>query len=211
MATTILTSASAFERLCAKTGEKTQECSLKTNDIEKYIKSFADGKISYEEVWVMTPKKYSSCTADIYINGTLFEGSSQEEASEAIKKEFQLAKVKELPVRKAKPAAPSNPEIIPATAIKNLITMTIASKHVKIEEVLENSEIPLNPLTLQVIINQAVSKALPDDELYYKYLDEIKAEAQVFKETVEKFSELKALPLEDYKPFIEVLNKRNLW
>jgi len=110
-------------------------------------------------------------------------------------------------------SAPINPEAIPATAVKNLTTVKSAMLILgdSFEDKVSNSEIPLNPLTLQVIINSAISKVYPEDKDYYAYLDELNASAKLISDNVKKFSELKSLALDDYKKAIEWLNSKNLW
>lgn len=114
---------------------------------------------------------------------------------------------------KSSDAAPVNPEAIPATAVKNLTTVKsgMAILGDSFDEKMSNSEIPLNPLTLQVIINAAVSKVYSEDKDYYSYLDEINASAQLISDNVKKFSELKSLAIDDYKKAIDWLNSKNLW
>lgn len=114
---------------------------------------------------------------------------------------------------KSAEATPVNPEAIPATAIKNLTTLKSAIDVLgdDFESKIADSEITLNPLTLQVILNSAVSKVLVEDKDYYDYLDVINASAKKIEDVIKKFSELKSLPMPDYKKAVDWLSAKNLW
>lgn len=177
-------------------------------------------KFQYTEFWNKGGSGGDSFIEDLVIDGKPF--SFEENNIDTIEKlvayfcstydlQDSYAKASRAPKSEI---APLNPEAIPATATKNLVTLKIAAEKIGMDAVksgIDSSDIPLNPLTLQVIINSAVSKKLIEDSDYYAYLDQIKAENEVIVKNVSKFSELKTLPLSDYKDAITLLNEKNLW
>jgi hypothetical protein len=176
-------------------------------------------RFSYTEFWDKGGSGGNSFIEDLIIDGQSFSFEEHnintiEDLVSYFCKTYNLEDTYSKNSRsKASDAAPVNPEAIPATAIKNLTTLKSAMNILgdSFEDKISKAEIPLNPLTLQVILNSAVSKVYIEDNDYYGYLDEINASAALISENVKKFSELKSLAIEDYKKAIEWLNSKNLW
>ena len=176
-------------------------------------------RVSYTEFWNKGGSGGDSFIEDLIIDGQSF--SFEEHSISTIEDlvayfcktfGFEDTYLKGSRSKSSEPA-PVNPETIPATAIKNLTTLKSAMEKLgdDFESKIANSDITLNPLTLQVILNSAVSKVLVEDKDYYAYLDEINASSEKINNVIKKFSELKSMPLPDYKKAIDWLNDKNLW